>query len=471
MSQDIGNTVRFAPQSGTRSPQRPFKKRNWPVKHASSITAKLPVHVIMAHEEDSIKRSTRFAPNSKRGTSFLDNSDDEDDQSEAIAISALASLGHAQCKSKPKVDALDARLTSGASELDETKSIITCSTYGSKKYSVGMDNSFVGNNVSEMTLDTVDENYDEDDDISVTLYQDSNLVLDEVRSLKEESKESFPNKLFQVLGLNRNADVVSWLPSGRSFVVLRPDVLVHDVLRRHFPDHPTLTQFLHHLKRWGFQHRNDADEGVIYSHRFFRRDYPSLCSQMKCLDEMSSFRNKHKRQGYDSNSRHVQPYRQGRTNRGRNMEPNSKRKVEFEDSPRRQIRRINSSSGSLSSKRKRTFSRRLETDEISVDNISRGRNSEWSDKVRSRRIATEYLARKTAQTIKHKKETFAASEKILKAAPESQLSDSGLSSKECLNIDITSKILNLKSTRASILSRTMLRKYISSATSCRKHQS
>mmetsp|Transcript_45897 Transcript_45897/g.46367 ORF Transcript_45897/g.46367 Transcript_45897/m.46367 type:complete len:193 (+) Transcript_45897:133-711(+) len=192
---------------------------------------------------------------------------------------------------------------------------------------------------------------------------------------------------------------------------------------------------------------------------------------MKCLDEMSSFRNKHKRQGYDSNSRHVQPYRQGRTNRGRNMEPNSKRKVEFEDSPRRQIRRNNSSSGSLSSKRKRTYSRRLETDEISVDNISRGRNSEWSDKVRSRRIATEYLARKSAQTIKHKKETFAASEKILKAAPESQLSDNGLSSKECLNIDITSKILNLKSTRASILSRTMLRKYTSSATSCRKHQS
>jgi hypothetical protein len=48
------------------------------------------------------------------------------------------------------------------------------------------------------------------------------------------SRDIFPSRLHSVLADPTVRDIVTWLPHGKSFVVLRPDVFVNQVLPRYF---------------------------------------------------------------------------------------------------------------------------------------------------------------------------------------------------------------------------------------------
>jgi len=48
-------------------------------------------------------------------------------------------------------------------------------------------------------------------------------------------KEIFPQKLMRILNDETLVDVVSWLPHGRSFVIIRPDVFTDEVLPKYLP--------------------------------------------------------------------------------------------------------------------------------------------------------------------------------------------------------------------------------------------
>lgn len=50
-----------------------------------------------------------------------------------------------------------------------------------------------------------------------------------------KKKDIFPQKLLEILSDSALTDVVSWLPHGRSFVILRPDLFCEDVLPRYLP--------------------------------------------------------------------------------------------------------------------------------------------------------------------------------------------------------------------------------------------
>jgi hypothetical protein len=49
------------------------------------------------------------------------------------------------------------------------------------------------------------------------------------------SKEIFPCRLMAILNDPTLSDVVTWLPHGRSFVVLRPDIFTEQVLPKYAP--------------------------------------------------------------------------------------------------------------------------------------------------------------------------------------------------------------------------------------------
>jgi HSF-type DNA-binding len=52
---------------------------------------------------------------------------------------------------------------------------------------------------------------------------------------KNNTKEIFPQRLMAVLGDAALVDIISWLPHGRSFVIIRPDVFTDEIMPKHFP--------------------------------------------------------------------------------------------------------------------------------------------------------------------------------------------------------------------------------------------
>lgn len=69
------------------------------------------------------------------------------------------------------------------------------------------------------------------------------------------SKEIFPSRLMAILNDASLTDIVAWLPHGRSFVIIRPDVFTEQVLPKYLPpaDARSSTKypsFTRKLNRW-----------------------------------------------------------------------------------------------------------------------------------------------------------------------------------------------------------------------------
>jgi HSF-type DNA-binding len=71
-------------------------------------------------------------------------------------------------------------------------------------------------------------------------------------------REIFPQRLMAVLGDSSLTEIISWLPHGRSFVIIRPDVFTDEIMPKHFPPmdarasskYPSFTR---KLNRWYVQ--------------------------------------------------------------------------------------------------------------------------------------------------------------------------------------------------------------------------
>mmetsp|Transcript_50150 Transcript_50150/g.121513 ORF Transcript_50150/g.121513 Transcript_50150/m.121513 type:complete len:335 (+) Transcript_50150:170-1174(+) len=106
-------------------------------------------------------------------------------------------------------------------------------------------------------------------------------------SSSSKKREIFPQKLHEILADSSLSDIITWLPHGRSFVIIRPDLFCEQVLPKYLPPvdsrgstkYPSFTR---KLNRWGFrQATRGADTGAFH-HPFFCRDQPELCLQMVC---------------------------------------------------------------------------------------------------------------------------------------------------------------------------------------------
>ena len=70
-----------------------------------------------------------------------------------------------------------------------------------------------------------------------------------------KKRQEFPQKLFALLADERHANIISWLPHGRSFFIVRQDLLITQVLPRFLPTMDSQTpikypSFLRKLNRW-----------------------------------------------------------------------------------------------------------------------------------------------------------------------------------------------------------------------------
>ena len=84
---------------------------------------------------------------------------------------------------------------------------------------------------------------------------------DESRKRKSDTKattkkrEIFPEKLIEILSDSSLSEIISWLPHGRSFVIIRPDIFTQQVLPKYLPpvDARASTKypsFTRKLNRW-----------------------------------------------------------------------------------------------------------------------------------------------------------------------------------------------------------------------------
>ena len=112
-------------------------------------------------------------------------------------------------------------------------------------------------------------------------------------SIAETNKETFPMRLHAILADTSISDVVSWLPHGKAFVVLNPDVFTTQVLPRYISTEngtssskssttPKYPSFTRKLNRWGFKQVSRGGDAGAFSHDLFQRDYPELCRSMVC---------------------------------------------------------------------------------------------------------------------------------------------------------------------------------------------
>lgn len=129
-------------------------------------------------------------------------------------------------------------------------------------------------------------------------------------AVADASKEMFPMRLHALLSDPTVRDVISWLPHGKSFVVLRPDVFATRVLPRYFapegsnslnaktttvvgkdgslvvknksPGVHKYPSFTRKLNRWGFRQISRGMDAGAFCHELFQREDPGLCRGMVC---------------------------------------------------------------------------------------------------------------------------------------------------------------------------------------------
>ena len=92
----------------------------------------------------------------------------------------------------------------------------------------------------------------DDDEISRIT---ANTIDTAMTSSSAKKKEIFPQKLMEILTDSSLSDIVSWLPHGNSFVIIRPDLFCEQVLPRYLPpaDSRRSTKypsFTRKLNRW-----------------------------------------------------------------------------------------------------------------------------------------------------------------------------------------------------------------------------
>jgi HSF-type DNA-binding len=94
------------------------------------------------------------------------------------------------------------------------------------------------------------------------------------------SSLSFPAKLHAILGQPDLADIVDWLPHGRSWRILKPRDFETKIIPRFF-EHSKFSSFVRQANGWGFRRITQGPDRNSYYHEKFLRGLPHLCKSMK----------------------------------------------------------------------------------------------------------------------------------------------------------------------------------------------
>mmetsp|Transcript_26295 Transcript_26295/g.73446 ORF Transcript_26295/g.73446 Transcript_26295/m.73446 type:complete len:428 (+) Transcript_26295:807-2090(+) len=75
--------------------------------------------------------------------------------------------------------------------------------------------------------------------------------------------------------------IITWMPSGRSFTILKPKDFVAEILPEHFKS-AKYSSFTRKLHRWGFMRHYRGEEAGAFYHKDFQKDNLDLVEKMTC---------------------------------------------------------------------------------------------------------------------------------------------------------------------------------------------
>jgi len=108
--------------------------------------------------------------------------------------------------------------------------------------------------------------------------------LTEDSSAEDFNGMTFPQKMHHVLRNDQHAEIIAWLPSGRSFVVRDQKKFSADIIPKYFGKHIAYTSFTRRLARWGWQ---NIAKGT-YFNKDFNREHPEQCLLMNYNSAVSN---------------------------------------------------------------------------------------------------------------------------------------------------------------------------------------
>ena len=81
---------------------------------------------------------------------------------------------------------------------------------------------------------------------------------------------SFPAKLHKILSHPKFRNIILWLPHGRSWRIIQPEVFEREVIPL-FYRHRKLASFMRQVNGWGFRRMNQGPDRGSYYHEVRRR--------------------------------------------------------------------------------------------------------------------------------------------------------------------------------------------------------
>ncbi|EEC43424.1 predicted protein [Phaeodactylum tricornutum CCAP 1055/1] len=91
----------------------------------------------------------------------------------------------------------------------------------------------------------------------------------------------FPLKLMKVLSTKEFSEIIGWLPSGKSFSIIKPKVFTVEILPTYFKS-AKYSSFTRKLHRWGFMRHYRGPEAGAFYHKDFQKGRLDLVEQMTC---------------------------------------------------------------------------------------------------------------------------------------------------------------------------------------------
>lgn len=122
------------------------------------------------------------------------------------------------------------------------------------------------------------------------------LKADDMKSERSKHRQIFPQRLMDILNDSSISEIITWLPHGNSFVIIKPTIFTDTILPSYFPEscvekklqkisnssackYPSFTR---KLNRWGFRQVCRGTDAGAFHHKLFHRDKPEMCLQMVC---------------------------------------------------------------------------------------------------------------------------------------------------------------------------------------------
>lgn len=98
---------------------------------------------------------------------------------------------------------------------------------------------------------------------------------------KKKKTKTFPEKLMQAMMEYGNEEAISWLPDGKSFVIVNPDFFCDEILKQVFKE-SKYASFVRKLHRWGFVRLTSGTGTDCFHHPLFQKNRSELVTKIVC---------------------------------------------------------------------------------------------------------------------------------------------------------------------------------------------